>query len=133
MGVAMIPEELVRDLDELKERGYIFETVENSGRIYVIFSGYPLPTGIYNMDKTSLLIFTTPLYPNAGFDMFWVEENCTLKNNTIPKNGDAIENHLGKRWRRFSYHPYNAKAWNPSQDNVVSFMGYVDLRLRRGD
>jgi hypothetical protein len=133
MADAMIPEELVRDLEELKERGHVYEVVEDSGRIYIVFRGYPLPSGIYNLERTDLLIFTTPHYPNAGFDMFWVDANIALKNGGPPKNAESIENHLGRQWRRFSYHPYNVRAWNPSEDNVVSFMAYVDQRLKRGD
>lgn len=129
----MIPEELVKDLEELKEWGYVYDITEDAGRVYVVFKGYPLPNGLYNVDKTDLLVFTTPLYPNAGFDMFWVDQSVVLRSSGAPKSGESIENHLGKSWRRFSYHPYNAKAWNPSQDNVVSFMAYVDQRLKRGD
>lgn len=129
----MISEDLVRDLKALNDRGYTYEIVEDSGRVYIIFNDYQLPSGIYNIEKTDLVIFTTPHYPNAGFDMFWTNENLTLKSGTIPKNAEQIEPHLGKRWRRFSYHPYNNKPWNPSEDNVVSFMAYVEQRLRKGD
>ena len=129
----MIPEELTKDLEILKEQNYSYEIVEESGRVNILFKGYPLPSGIYNQEKTDLLIFTTPQYPNAGFDMFWVDENLKLQNNTIPQNGDSIEVYLGRRWRRFSYHPYNSKPWNPSEDNVVSFMSYIEQRLRRGN
>jgi hypothetical protein len=129
----MIPDELMKDLEILKEQGYIFNIVEESPKIYIEFKEYPLPAGIYNIEKVDLLIFTTPHYPNAGFDMFWVEPKLTLKNNGQPKAAETFENHLGKSWRRFSYHPYNTKPWNPSEDSVVSFMGYVLQRLQKGD
>lgn len=129
----MIPEELIQELEVLKERGYKTETIEEDKKIYIIFRDYPLPPTLYNMDKTDLLIFTTPYYPNAGFDMFWVNESLRLVNNNVPKNGDSVEPHLGKPWRRFSYHPYSQKPWNPSEDNVIIFMGYVEQRLRKGD
>lgn len=129
----MIPDELLVDLKVLVDQGFLYELVEDGGRIFVLFKGYALPDGLYNVDKTDLLIYTTPHYPNAGFDMFWVEEKLMLKNGSPPKNGDAVENYLGRNWRRFSYHPYNVKAWNPSEDSVVTFMGYVEQRLRKGD
>ena len=129
----MIPDELNKDIELLKEQGYVNEIVEESGRIYIVFKNYPLPDEVYNLLKTDLLIYTTPQYPNAGFDMFWVDETLTLKNKTLPQNGDSIEVYLGRRWRRFSYHPYNAKPWNPSEDNIVSYMSYVEQRLRRGN
>jgi hypothetical protein len=129
----MIPGELTKDLEFLKECGYTFEIVEEGQRIYIIFKDFPLPPGVYCFDKTELMIFTTQFYPNAGFDMFWVDENLKLKNGNPPRNGEALEVYMGKRWRRFSYHPYNAKPWNPSEDSVVSFIGNVQKRLTKGD
>jgi hypothetical protein len=129
----MIPDDLTKDLEFFKECGYVFQVTEDGQRIYVIFKDYPLPPGVYSLDKTDLLIFTTQFYPNAGFDMFWVTEELKLKNGNPPRNADSLENYLGRRWRRFSYHPYTARPWNPSEDNVVSFMGNVEKRLKLGD
>jgi hypothetical protein len=129
----MIPDELVKDLELLRTRGFSFELTEANSRVYIIFRGFPLPDGVYNMQKTDLLIFTTPLYPNAGFDMFWVDNKLTLKNGGIPKNSDQVESHLGRAWRRFSYHPYQNKHWSPSEDSVVVFIQHVEQRLKIGD
>jgi len=129
----MIPEELKQDLKILKDRGFSYDMTEEGSKVYIVFKDFPLPPGLYNMEKTNLIIFTTPHYPNAGFDMFWTNEGLTLKNGSIPKQAENIEPHLGKRWRRFSYHPYSKKPWNPSEDNVASYMGYVQQRLRVGD
>ncbi len=129
----MIPEELLADLKVLQNRGLVCEIAEDGQRILIVFKDYSLPDGIYNMPKTDLLIFTTPHYPNAGFDMFWVSSDLKLQNGGVPKSAESLENYLGKSWRRFSYHPYNAKPWNPSEDSVVSFVTYVEQRLRRGD
>jgi hypothetical protein len=133
MADRMIPDELTKDLQFLKECGYVFELIEEGPRIYIVFKNYPLPPGVYSSDKTDLLIFTTQFYPNAGFDMFWVDENLKLKNGSVPRNADSLENYLEKRWRRFSYHPYTAKPWNPSEDSVGSFMGNVERRLKNSD
>ncbi|HEV2119295.1 MAG TPA: E2/UBC family protein [Candidatus Bathyarchaeia archaeon] len=135
---SLIPDELNRDLSTLAERGFEYQVREEGPRVYVLFANYPLPSDVYylggmSVDTTRLLIFTTQFYPNAGFDMFWVEEGLTLKGGGIPKNADVIETYLGQQWRRFSYHPYNNRPWNPSEDNVVSFMANVDHRLGRGD
>src|SRR3989475_5245285 len=129
----MIPEELLADLKVLQERGHFCEITEDGPRVVIVFKDYTLPNGIYNLAKTDLLVFTTPHYPNAGFDMFWVNPDLKLQNGGVPKNADSIEGYLGKSWRRFSYHPYNSRPWNPSEDSVVTFIAYVDQRLRRGD
>jgi hypothetical protein len=133
MADRMIPDELTKDLEFLRECGYVFELIEEGPRIYIKFKDYPLSPGTYSLDKTDVLIFTTQFYPNAGFDMFWVDENLKLKNGSIPRNADSLENYLGRRWRRFSYHPYTAKPWNPSEDSVGSFMGNVERRLKNSD
>lgn len=129
----MMPDELVQDLQVLKEQGHEYTTVEESSKIYIIFKDYPLPAGLYNMEKTDLLVFTTPHYPNANLDMFWVDQGLLLKNGGVPKSAETIEPHAGRTWRRFSYHPYNNKPWNPAEDSVISFMSYVQQRLERGD
>ncbi len=129
----MIPEELIKDLQVLKESGFVCDLVEDGSRIYIVFKNYPLPPLIYNMEKTDLLIFTTVQYPNVGFDMFWTDERLTLKNNGVPKSTESVELYIGKRWRRFSYHPFNVIPWNPSKDSVISYISYIDQRLNKGD
>ncbi len=129
----MIPEELTKDLQVLKDSGFNYDVVEEDLKIYVVFRNYPLPSQIYNIGSTDLLIFTTVHYPNAGFDMFWTDEKLKLNNNGVPKNAEVIEQYLGRNWRRFSYHPFNNRAWNPSVDSVISYMSYIDQRLRKGD
>lgn len=129
----MIPEELQNNIRVLKERGFDYNVSQNGLRIYIWFKNFPLPSGLYNMDKTDLLIFTTCSYPNAGFDMFWTDTNLVLKNGNVPKQAECIEPHLQQNWRRFSYHPYNSVHWDPTQDDVVKFIEYVQQRLRNGD
>lgn len=130
----MIPEELIKDLELMKQQGHVYEVVEEVGKIYIKFKGHPLPPGLYNLEKTDLLIFTTPYYPNAGFDMFWVDQELVLKSTGgPPRNGEVMEPHLGKTWRRFSIHPYQNKPWNPSEDSVITFMGHINKRLQNGD
>jgi len=129
----MIPQDLTNDLNELTELGYVFEVKEAAPKIYIEFDAFSIPSDKYNLITTPLLIFTTPQYPKSNFDMFWTDEKLTLKNGNAPRSAEVIEIHLGKRWRRFSYHPYNNKPWNPALDNVGSFIEHVKERLRRAD
>ena len=130
----MIPRELLQDAEILLKRGFDFEFVENGPHIYMQFSEFPLPSEIYNMETTDLLIFTTPDYPCAGFDMFWTNQKLSLKGDTLPKQADVIESYLGRDWRRgFSYHPNQNIPWNPAEDNVDRYIGYVQQRLQNGD
>lgn len=129
----MIPAVLIQDLKILEDRGFNYEIFEDGSKIYITFKDFPLPSGLYNMNKTDLLIFTTPYYSNAGFDMFWTDKCLKLNNGNTPQCADLIEKYLGKDWRRFSYHPYNSKPWNPSEDDISGFITYVQQRLRKGD
>lgn len=74
-----------------------------------------------------------PYYPQAGFDMFWTDKSLTLRDGRIPMGGEVEEPHLGLVWRRFSYHPYGERGWDPSRDDVAGFVAYVQQRLQRGD
>ena len=129
----MIPEALLKDTDALKERGFAFQIIEDGPKIYLRFSDFPLPPGCYNLEKTDLLIFTSVHYPHAGFDMFWTDQGLTLSDGSVPKQADSIETHLGGNWRRFSYHPYQNSSWNPGEDDVARYLGYVQQRLQNGN
>ena len=104
----MIPQDLTNDLKELTELGYVFEVKEAAPKIYIEFDAFSIPSDKYNLITTPLLIFTSPQYPKANFDMFWTDEKLVLKNGSSPRSAEAIEIHLGKRWRRFSYHTNNS-------------------------
>ncbi len=129
----MIPQELNHDLELLSSTGLKFKTVVEKRKVYVWFNDYKLPLSLYNKPSTDLLILTLTSYPKAGFDMFWVNSDVALYDGRTPNNADVIEQHVGKMWRRFSYHPYQNRTWNPSEDSVASFIRYVDQRLERGD
>ena len=129
----MIPAELTADLDQMRKRSYQFELTEADSRIYIVFKAYPLPPKLYNMESCDVMVYTSPFYPNAGFDMFWTEDRLLLKTGGQPRNGDQFENYINRRWRRFSYHPYNGKLWNPAEDSIIRHMQYVDQRLSKGD
>lgn len=129
----MIPEELRQDVAKLRANFPDIDIREEGTRIYVQFDGYRLPSSIYNKPATDMLVLTTALYPRAGFDMFWTDPDLTLANGNTPSAAATIETYLGRQWRRFSYHPYQNRPWNPSEDSLVSFVDYIRQRLARGD
>ena len=129
----MIPEELLKDADALKKRGFDFRTIEADSKIYIQFDKFPVSSKAYTQETTDLLIFTSPSYPYAGFDMFWTDPNLFLKDGATPGQAQVMESHLKKLWRRFSYHPYRNHPWNPAVDDIGRFVAYVEQRLRQGD
>jgi hypothetical protein len=126
----MLPGELLEAVAALASKGYQVELKEETPHIFVLFHNFQLPKGIYNKSHTELFVFTTPEYPNAGFDMFWTDPDLTLANGTAPRGAEAMEPHLGKTWRRFSWHLN--RAWNPAVDDLLSYLSCVEERLMRG-
>jgi len=127
----MIPPELRDEADRLRGLGYSVELQEEGQRIYVVFRGFPLGVA-YEPPASDLMVYTTVQYPNAGFDMFWVDENVKLRDGRIPQAGDAIEPYLGRRWRRFSWHLPPNRPWNPSRDSLSTWIATVEERLSKG-
>lgn len=126
----MIPVELQNHVDTLSKMGYVLEFREQTPQILILFHSFPLPNGIYNKTHTELLVFTTAEYPNAGFDMFWTDQDLTLVNGSVPRGAEAIESYVGKAWRRFSWHLN--RPWNPSLDSLLSHVSMIEERLHRG-
>jgi hypothetical protein len=120
-----LPPQLETDLHSLRDLGYVVEASREGNRIFVIFEDYPLPNG-WNKNKTKLLIMSDISYPNSKLDMFWVDEDVRLANGVMPQGGGSMENYLGRRWHRFSWH---VQKWNPAVDNIKTYLGTIDSRL----
>lgn len=127
----MIPPELDADIQRLREQGYDVGIVEEGQRIYLVFRGFALGTA-YTPPTSDLMVFTSVQYPNAGFDMFWVGPDVKLANGAIPQSADQLETHMGRQWRRFSWHLPPSRPWNPGRDSLLTWMSTVEERLQRG-
>lgn len=123
----MLPPQLVEEVQELRNEGYEIDLIEAEGWANVVFHGYQVPAG-YPKGSTDLLLKFPMSYPNGQPDMFWTEEDLLLANGAVPRSADAIETALGKRWRRFSWHPAN---WNPGRDSLRTYLEFVNGRLAK--
>lgn len=121
----MIPAFITEEIEQLRAEGHTVEVTEAEGWYNVVFSSYPLPPG-YSKGSTQLLIKLPLSYRNGKPDMFWVDEDVKLKGGGVPRSADTIEPALGKRWRRFSWHP---QGWNPAADNIKTYLEFVNRRL----
>jgi hypothetical protein len=121
----MLPEQLVREVEELRAEGFSVELVEGEGFANVIFQNYPVPRS-YNKSSTELLLKLPMSYPNGKPDMFWTDEDLLLANGQEPIKANKIQNSLGKRRRRFSWHP---GAWNPASGNLRMYLEFVNTGL----
>ncbi len=116
--------QLELEIEVSRQNGRELEIKEADGLIYVIVKDYPLPIG-YNKQYTRLLLKIPLSYPNGNPDMFWVDPDLRLASGASQANA-TIENVLGEPWLRFSWHP---QKWNPVQDNLNTFMEFVNRRL----
>ncbi len=125
----MIPEQLVQEVKGLREAGYHVETVEADGFVNLVFSSYALPASL-SKPSADVLIKIPLSYPNGRPDMFWTDVDVLLKDGRVPRSAEAIESALGRQWRRFSWHP---KSWNPGLENLLTYLEFVNDRLRRAE
>ncbi len=123
-----LPPKLQREIEELTSIPYAIEVCEDADFINLVFKGFPLGEG-YNAPTSDLLLKVPRSYPEASPDMFWVEPEITLATGQIPQSAETIESHLGKNWRRFSWHRQGS-PWNPTIDNIHGFIEFIRRRLR---
>lgn len=116
-----------REIDELGSLSYSIEVSEDTDFINLVFKGFPLGEG-YSAKETDLLLKIPRSYPEAGPDMFWVDPKITLDSGQVPQAADSMENHLGKIWRRFSWH--RGSAWHPTIDNIHGHIEFIRRRLK---
>jgi hypothetical protein len=118
-----LPPKLASEIEQLDLRP---EVREDGGFINLIFKDFPIPPG-YNRSTADLLVRMPMAYPDAGPDMFWTIPELTLRNGAAPQAGEQLEMHVGRQWRRFSWH----MAWKPNAVNLRGFMDFIRSRLER--
>lgn len=122
-----IPPRLESELIDLRKT-YSIDVIEEPSVINLLFRQFSLGEG-FNVSVSDLLIRAPRTYPDAGPDMFWVEEKVRLSTGVVPQSAESIEQHIGQRWRRFSWHWKN-RRWNPNIDNMHSYLEFIRRRLR---
>lgn len=118
-----LPPKLYKEIQALDSQP---EVVSDGHLISLIFRNYPIPPG-YSQATTDLLVRVPLSYPDAGPDMFWTDPDLRLMDGRSPQYGDLIETHLGKLWRRFSWH----SIWRPNFDNLDCYLYFIRLGLER--
>jgi hypothetical protein len=121
-----LPPKLERELIELRQAIQV-EIVEDYDLINLIVRDFPTG-GAFNLSHCDLLLRIPRSYPDSGPDMFWTNHELVLTNGTCPHCASAIEDYLGQRWRRFSWH-WN--SWNSPRDNLHGYLEFVRQCLKR--
>ena len=127
-GTATALSDAIRDAATVVEgMGYSVTLRHEGGQGVLLIAAYPLRAG-WSKSSTRLLLKLPPSFPAGKPDMFWTDEDLTLKNGGVPQSADSIEQALGKKWRRFSWHP---AKWNPATDNLKTYFEFVNNRLSK--
>jgi len=119
------PPRLDKELAELREQ-YAIETVEEKESIILVIQGFQLGDG-FTKSASDLLLQIPRSYPDAGPDMFWVDEDVRLASGELPQAAEATTEIHGRIRRRFSWH---RARWNPTIDNLHGHLEFIRKRLR---
>lgn len=124
----MISPNILQELKLLDAVSIKTEVAEAEGMVCILLHEFPLSRK-FNKAITDLLIMLPLSYPNGKPDMFWVDSDVLLSGGTTPQSADQIETHLNRQWRRFSWH---LTIWNPSTDNILTYLEFIKNRLAKG-
>lgn len=100
------------------------EVVQSADRIYVVVRQARLPEGTYTKNRSDVLMITDFQYPMAAMDMFFMEEDVHHAGRPIPEHAKSIEDHLGRHWRRWSWHRNG--RWTPGVDGLGSHWAMIE-------
>ncbi len=102
------------------------EIVEEPGgsRIFILLPKVPLPAGLFKVERTDVLFIGDTQYPHSALDMFWTEADVVRLNGSVPQGADQLETHLGRQWRRFSWHRNN--VWNPASNGLLDHYAFME-------
>lgn len=120
---------LADHLSQVQAEYGLASLVVNGNSRYLVVPNYKLPPG-WSRDSSDLLIIVPNGYPMAPLDMFYLERDVTLSGGREAGGSAQIELHLGKSWRRFSWHYTDGtSAWLPNRSTLKSHMQFSHSRL----
>lgn len=124
------------DYEQLDGAG--LDSVEESGRRFLILKDYQLPVGIYNVSKCNILVEIPSNYPDAGNDMFWVHPELFRSNGkAIPAaarfGGGDPRHHDDKEYCRWSRHWNTVQRWDPAKDRIKTILNRITWCLLKPD
>lgn len=120
---------LDRDIAALEGQGLALRChPQPDGWLFLVFVAYPLGPH-FDRASADLLVKVPPMYPFAGFDMFWTAPGVRLADGRMPTN-TSVEMIMGAEWLRFSWHP---TSWRQGVDSLVTYRVFIDRRLAAGE
>ena len=93
-------------------------------QVLIVLEKVALPPGLYNVSHSDILLLTDFQYPASAMDMFFMEEAVTFPGGRVPDHATGIVDHLGRRWRQWSWHRNG--RWTPGVDDLLSHWAFVE-------
>lgn len=106
--------------------GLEVEVHQEGNRLFAVVKGYLLPDGVAEVARTDVLLVGDTQYPLSAMDMFWTELDVVRPDGSTFQGSDSIEQHLGRQWRRFSYHRNG--TWSPTGNPLLHHFTFMETR-----
>lgn len=121
-----LPEE---DVEFLTAKGWVWETIRESSKQWLLIHGFPIPSGFKQSSATAAIEIPAG-YPTAPLDMTYFFPALSLVTGRgIPAlSPQSIE---GKEFQRWSRHRIAPGLWRPGEDNVHTHMSLTEEWLLR--
>ena len=117
------------DMKYLAERGIEHRVSLEANMICVVLPNFTLPGGL-DRARSDLLLRLNAGYPDVAPDMWWFDPPIRRADATMIEATQAMENHLGRIWQRWSRH-FNAGQWRSGIDGLESFLALIRKELQR--
>lgn len=120
--------ELEKHAEELSAvTGLKPEVHEEGNRLFVVVPQVALPPGVSRVATTDILFIADSQYPLSAMDMFYTEVEVVRPDGSLFEQSNSIEEYLGRKWRRFSYHRNN--IWNPVGNPLLDHYAFMETRF----
>src|SRR4051812_1581135 len=111
------------DSEYLQSKGLVWELKPDGRAGWLVLKDFAVASDVYDRGSTDLLIRIPEGYPMAGLDMFYVDPPLKLRTGNYPPAADHFEDHIGRKWQRFSRHLNDANSlWQGGLDGLQSFL-----------
>ena len=116
------------DEQHLDDVGYRYETIQESGKQWLVVQDFQIPEG-FAPRKATVALLIPPAYPAAEIDMAWFDPGLS-RGDDKPIPSLVAEACMGKSWQRWSRHrPQDAK-WRVGFDDVSTHLLLVHSWLQ---
>jgi hypothetical protein len=109
--------------------GLVIDVIQECERLFILLHDYRLPQGVSKVHKTDVLFIGDFQYPLSAMDMFWTDVAVVRPDGSLFENSDSVEEYVGRKWRRFSYHRNG--TWNPVSNPLGDHFTFMETRWTR--